>query len=44
LAGIPQGTYAVNNFVMGTFDMFLVPGGKKRGKLVTTATFFRIAA
>jgi hypothetical protein len=44
LEGIPQGTYSVNNNILGTFDLFLVPGGKRLRKNVTTATFFRLAA
>jgi hypothetical protein len=44
LQGIPQGTYPVNNNILGTFDLFLVPGGTRLRKNVTTATFFRVAA
>jgi hypothetical protein len=39
---IPQGTYSVNNVGMGTFTLFLVPGGKKAQRPVFTATVNRI--
>jgi hypothetical protein len=39
---LPQGTYSVNNAGLGTFTLFLVPGGKANRRTVFTATVNRI--
>jgi hypothetical protein len=41
---IPQGTYSVNNAGLGTFTLFLVPGGHAGRRPVYTATVNRVRA
>jgi hypothetical protein len=41
---LPQGTYSVNNAGLGTFTLFLVPGGKSGRRPLYTATVNRVRA